>query len=60
MPGHLGQSRLDLVVRHPRERLVAQAPVDEPLGERTQRRALSIREPARAQHFRICSEQFVR
>jgi hypothetical protein len=32
----LGQGRLDLVVRHPRERLVAQAPFDEPFCERTQ------------------------
>ena len=34
--GHLGQGCLDLLVGHARERLVAQASVDEPLRERAQ------------------------
>ena len=46
MPGHLGEGRLDLVVGHARERLVAQASVDEPFRERAQRRALASREAA--------------
>src|SRR5439155_9560455 len=48
----------DLVVRHAREQLAAQAPVDEPLGERSQRLALSSRKAARTQHPWIGREQF--
>ena len=58
--GHLGQGRLDLVVGHARERLVAQASVDEPLRERAQGLALSSREAAVAQHLRISREQLGR
>ena len=56
-PGHLGQGCLDLVVGHARERLIAQASVDEPLRERAQRLALSSREAAVAQHLGISREQ---
>lgn len=42
--GDLGQRRLDLVVGHAREGFVAQSSLDEALGERTERRALSQRD----------------
>jgi hypothetical protein len=32
-PGHLSQRRLDLVVTHPGQHLIAKAPVDETLGD---------------------------
>jgi hypothetical protein len=57
---NVGQCGLDLFVGHVREGFFAQASVDEPLGERPQRRALSSREAAVAQHLRIGGEQLGR
>ena len=59
-PGHLAQGRLDLLVGHAGERLVAEASVAEPLRERAQRLTLAGREAAVAQHLRIGREQLGR
>src|SRR4029079_11061956 len=55
-----GQGRLDLLVRHVRERLVAETTVEEPFRQRPQRLALAGGEAAGAKYVRIRGEQLGR
>jgi hypothetical protein len=52
-----GQSRLDLVVGHVRQGLVAETTIDQPLRQRPQRLALAGGEAAGPQHVGIRGEQ---
>jgi hypothetical protein len=59
-PRDLCQRGDDLVVRHPEQRLAAQAPVDEPFRDRAYRRPLPERAAALPKQGGIRSEQFGR
>ena len=58
MPGHFGQDRLDLVVRHVRQGLDVETTVDEPLRQCPQCLTLAGGDAAGAQDVRIRGEQF--
>jgi hypothetical protein len=52
-PRDFGQLRLDLVIGHARQRLVAQLAVDEPAGERAQGGGLAVGHAAGPELLRV-------